>query len=221
MEYNKSDLNLVKRGAQKATYNKEEIYSILDSSLICTVAFVVDNRSFAQPINFGRKDDTIFLHGSLQNRMTNAIIEAGEASLNVFHLDSMILTRSAFHHSVNFRSAIIFGKVRELTTDKDKVEGLKSIINHFVPDRWDHCRFPKENELKATKVIAIDIETASAKIASAPLGDNKEDYELEFWSGEIPLKTICESIIPDDRLKDGIEIPKHVTDFYQKRKSGF
>ena len=221
MEYNKNELNLVKRGAHKATYNKEEIYNILDSSLICTVAFSVNNKSFVQPINFGRTDDIIYLHGSLQNRMTNAIIETGETCINVFHLDSMKLTRSAFHHSVNFRSVVIFGKVRDVKSNEEKIEGLKSIINHFVPDRWDHCRFPTENELKATKVIAIDIENASAKIANSPPTDNKEDYDLDFWSGEIPIKTICEYPNPDEKLKDGIEIPEHVKDFYEKRKSGF
>lgn len=221
MEYNKNELNLVKRGAHKATYNKKEIYNILDSSLICTVAFSVNNRSFVQPINFGRTDDIIYLHGSLQNRMTNAIIETGETCINVFHLDSMKLTRSAFHHSVNFRSVVIFGKVRDVKSNEEKIEGLKSIINHFVPDRWAHCRFPTENELKATKVIAIDIETASAKIANSPPNDNKEDYDLDFWSGEIQIKTICDYPIPDEKLKDGIEIPEHVKDFYEKRKSGF
>lgn len=221
MEYEKKDINLVKRGAHKASYNKEEIYNILDSSLICTVAFTVNNRSVTQPINFGRTGDTLFLHGSLKNRMTNAIIKAGETCITVFHLDSMKLTRSAFHHSVNFRSAVIFGKVRDLKSKEEKIEGLKSIINHFVPDRWEHCRFPTDNELKATKVIAIDIETASAKIANSPPTDNKEDYDLDFWSGEIPIKTVCDTIIPDEKLNDGIEIPKHVTDFYNKRKNGF
>lgn len=221
MEYEKKDLNLVKRGAQKASYNKETIYNILDSSLICTVAFRVKNRSIVQPINFGRTDDTIFLHGSLKNRMTDAIIEAGETSVTVFHLDSMKLTRSAFHHSVNFRSAVIFGKVRELKSKVEKIEGLKSIINHFVPDRWDSCRFPTDNELNATRVVAIDIETASAKIANSPPTDNKEDYDLDFWSGEIPIKTICQTPIPDVKLRDGISIPQHVNDFYENKKSGF
>ncbi|MCB0729759.1 MAG: pyridoxamine 5'-phosphate oxidase family protein [Ignavibacteriae bacterium] len=221
MEFSKSEQNLVKRGAHKATYNKEEIYSILDSSLICTIAFKVDDKAFVQPINFGRKEDTLFVHGSLQNRMTNSLIESGEACINVFHLDSMKLTRSAFHHSVNFRSAVIFGKVRELKTNEEKIEGLKSIINHFVPGRWDHCRFPTDNELKATRVIVIDIETASAKIANSPPSDNKEDYDLDFWAGEIPIKTICENPIPDEKLNKEITMPQHVSEFYENRKNGF
>lgn len=221
MEYEKKDINTLKRSAHKASYSKEDIYEILDSSLICTVAFKVNNRSVAQPINFGRTGDTLYLHGSLKNRMTNAIIEAGEASITVFHLDSIKLTRSAFHHSVNFRSAVIFGKVRDLESKEEKIEGLKSIINHFVPDRWEHCRFPTDNELKVTKVIAIDIETASAKIANSPPTDNKEDYDLDFWSGEIPIKTVCDNIIPDEKLKGGIEIPKHISNFYENRKNGF
>ena len=128
MEFSKSEQNLVKRGAHKATYNKEEIYSILDSSLICTIAFKVDDKAFVQPINFGRKEDTLFVHGSLQNRMTNSVIESGEACINVFHLDSMKLTRSAFHHSVNFRSAVIFGKVRELKTNEEKIPYIFNLI---------------------------------------------------------------------------------------------
>ena len=220
-EYLKSTESTVKRGAKKATYDKDEIHSILDASEICFIAFNVNGKAFVQPINFGRKGETLFLHGALQNRMTNMLIESGEVCLSVMHLDSMKLTRSAFHHSVNYRSAVVFGKVRELRTNDDKIEGLKAIINHFVPNRWDFCRLPSDNELKATKVIAIDIESASAKIANSPLNENKEDYDLNFWAGQIPVKTVCEFPVPDENLKDGIEIPQHVLDFYEKRKNGF
>lgn len=220
-EYSKSTSNTVKRGAKKSSYNKEEIHTILDASEICFVAFNVNGKAFVQPINFGRKEETLYIHGSLQNRMTNMLIESGEVCLSVMHLDSMKLTRSAFHHSVNYRSVVVFGKVRELLTNEEKLEGLKTIINHFVPNRWDYCREPNENEMKATRVIAIEIESASAKIADTPPNDNKEDYELDFWSGQIPIKNVCEFPVPDETLKDGIEIPQHVLDFYQKRKNGF
>lgn len=220
-EYPKSTENTIKRGAKKATYNKEEIHAILDASEICFVAFNVNGKALVQPINFGRKGETLYMHGALQNRMTNMLIESGEACLSVMYLDSMKLTRSAFHHSVNYRSAVIFGKVRELLDNDEKLEGLKTIINHFVPNRWDYCREPNENEMKATRVIAIDIVSASAKIANTPPGDNKEDYELDFWAGQIPIKTICQFPVPDETLKEGIEIPQHVLDFYEKRKNGF
>jgi nitroimidazol reductase NimA-like FMN-containing flavoprotein (pyridoxamine 5'-phosphate oxidase superfamily) len=221
MEYEKSELNKIERGKHKASYDKKLIHSILDSSEICSVAFNFNGKAFVQPINFGRSGDTLYLHGSHQNRMTTALLNSGEVCLSVFYLDSMKLTRSAFHHSVNYRSVVVFGKVRELNTNEEKLIGLKAIINHFVPNRWDYCRVPNENELKATRVLAIDIKSASAKIADAAPQDNMEDYELNYWSGEIPIKTICEFPIPDKKLKEGISIPQHVLDFYENRKNGF
>lgn len=221
MEYKQTVDNTIKRGAKKATYNKAEIHAVLDACEICSVAFSINGKAYVQPINFGRSGETLYMHGSLQNRMTNALIECGEACVSVFHLDAMKLTRSAFHHSVNYRSVVIFGKVRELKTNEEKLEGLKAIINHFVPNRWNNCREPNEGELKATRVIAIDIETASAKIAAAPPNDNKEDYELDYWCGTIPVKTVCEFPVTDATMKEGIDIPEHVIAFYEKRKNGF
>jgi nitroimidazol reductase NimA-like FMN-containing flavoprotein (pyridoxamine 5'-phosphate oxidase superfamily) len=218
--YQISEINKVKRGAHKASYDKGTIYSILDASEICHIALLHEGKPFVQPINFGRNDDKIYLHGSPKNRMTNALIQAKEVCLNVTIMDSMKLTRSAFHHSVNYRSAMVFGKVRELTDDNDKLNGLKSIINHFVPDRWEHCRKPNKKELKATRVLEITIESASAKIADSPPSDNKEDYSLDCWAGEMAVKTVCEYPIPDEHMKKNAPIPKHVLDFYDKRKNG-
>lgn len=221
MEYKKTSINEVKRGARKASYDKAVVHEILDASEVCFLAFIVDSKAMVQPINFGRKGEKIYVHGSLQNRMTNTLIESGEVSLSVMLLDSMKLTRSAFHHSVNYRSVAVHGSVRELKTDEEKMVGLKTIINHFVPDRWDYCRAPNSKELKSTRVIEISIESAVAKVADAPPVDNKEDYKLDYWSGSIPIKTICEYPENDEKLKDGIPIPPHVLDFYEKRKTGF
>lgn len=221
MAYLKKKVNTVKRGAKKAVYDKKLIHGILDACEICYVAFAVEGKPFVQPINFGRKGETLYMHGSPQNRMTNALIESGEVCLTVALLDSMKLTRSAFHHSVNYRSVVVFGRVIELQTEEEKLEGLKNLLNHFVPNRWDNCRKPDEKELKATRVLAIEIESASAKIADTPLKDNKPDYALDYWSGIIPIKTICGQPIPDTRLKEGMETPQHVQDFYEKHKNGF
>lgn len=221
MEFKKTIQNTVKRGAKKASYNKQEIYSILDSAEVCTIAFNVDNEPYAQPINFGRKDNKIYIHGSLKNRMTNSLIEAKKVCLSVFHLDAMKLSKSAFHHSVNYRSVVVFGTVKELLTNDEKLIGLEAIINHFVPNRWENCRKPSDNELKATRVLELVIETAVAKIANAPVTDNKEDESLAFWAGEIPIKTICEYPIEKEYDKPKKAIPKHILDFYEKRKKGF
>ncbi|MES9963186.1 MAG: pyridoxamine 5'-phosphate oxidase family protein [Candidatus Sedimenticola sp. 20ELBAFRAG] len=220
MEFEKTKRNTVKRGNKKASYDKEVIHSILDQNEICSVAFNVDGKAHVQPINFGRSGDCLYLHGSTKNRMTTALVEAGEVCLTVMSLDAMKLTRSAYHHSVKFRSVVVFGEVQELTTEADKLDGLKSIINHFVPGRWEHCRRPNSKELKATKVLQIKITSASAKIADTPPLDDPEDYALDFWAGTIPVRTVYEYPIPDEKMKKGVEIPEHVMAFYEKRKRG-
>lgn len=221
MQYEQTEQNRVKRGRKKASYDKTVINSILDANEVCTVAFNMAGKACAQPVNYGRSGDSLYLHGSVKNRMTTALVESGEACLSVFLLDAMKLTRSAYHHSVNYRSVVVFGKVRELTTKKEKLAGLKSIVNHFVPDRWQHCREPDDKELKVTRVLEITIESASAKIADNPPEDKEEDYQLDFWSGSLPIRTICDYPVADEKLKDGLKIPDHVLDFYKKNKNGF
>ncbi|MEO1010397.1 MAG: pyridoxamine 5'-phosphate oxidase family protein [Bacteroidota bacterium] len=218
MKYPVTALNQLKRGKKKESYDRETIHAILDSTEICHIAFIHEGKAMVQPINFGRTGDKLYVHGSNQNRMTTALIDAKQVSLNVTLLDAMKLTRSAFHHSVNYRSVIVFGSVRELKAHEEKLHGLKSIINHFVPNRWEFCRTPNEKELKATRVLEITIETASAKIADGPPNDNKEDLDLSYWAGTIPVKMICEQPIPDAHMDTNSVVPQHVMDFYDKRK---
>ncbi|MGB0274341.1 MAG: pyridoxamine 5'-phosphate oxidase family protein [Flavobacteriaceae bacterium] len=218
MKFEKTPINTLKRGAKKASYDKEVVYGILDATEICHIAFTHNGKAFVQPINFGRFENKIYLHGAYSNRMTTALIAVKEVCLNVTILDAMKLTRSAFHHSVNYRSVVVFGRVKELISDEDKLHGLKCIINHFVPNRWEHCRLPNQGELKATRVLEISIETASAKIADTPPTDNKADLELDYWAGIIPVKTICEYPKPDMFMKKDVKIPKHILDFYANKK---
>ena len=218
MQYKKTALNEVKRGAKKASYKKKEIYAILDATEICHIAFQYQNKPFVQPINFGRCGNKLYLHGSHKNRMTHALIESKEVCLNVLILDAMKLTRSAFHHSVNYRSAMIFGTVRELTKNEDKLKGLKCIINHFIANRWYYCRKPNESELKATRVLEINIKTAAAKIAEGPPNDNQSDLELDFWAGTIPVQTTYENPIPDKFMGKESKLPQHILDFFNQRK---
>lgn len=219
MAYQKNKINQVKRGSRKAFYDKKTIFSILDENEICYIAFMHDGKPFVQPINFGRNGEKIYIHGSHKNRMTNALIEAKEVCLNVTILDAMKLTRSAYHHSINYRSAMIFGNVIELTDNNDKLVGLKSIINHFVPNRWENCRKPNEKELKATRVLEITIETASAKIANEPPNDNKSDLVLDYWAGTIPVKTTYRQPFPDEHMNENSETPKHIIEFCNMKKA--
>ncbi|MEM9142558.1 MAG: pyridoxamine 5'-phosphate oxidase family protein [Bacteroidota bacterium] len=218
MEYPKTPLNELKRSRKKAAYDQDTIFAILDATEICHIAFLVDGMAMVQPINFGRSGDKLYVHGSHQNRMTTALIAAGKATVNVTLLDGMKLTRSAFHHSVNYRSAMVFGAVRELAGDTDKLHGLKSIINHFVPNRWEHCREPNEKELKATRVLEISIETASGKIADSPPNEKKEDLRLPYWAGTIPVKAVCGSPVPDIHMDSNAKVPQHIVDFCNSRR---
>ena len=218
MSFKQTEENTLKRGHKKASYDKQVVYDILDSNEICSVAFNVKGKAHVQPINYGRCNNRLYLHGHAKNRMTGALIEAGEVVLSVMILDAMKLTRSAYNHSVNYRSVVVFGKVRELASDQEKLQGLKCIINHFMPDRWDHCRAPNEMELKATRVLEIEIESASAKIADTPPTDEPEDYDSGFWAGMLPVRTVVDYPIADKTLAADMAIPDHVLDFYQRRK---
>ena len=218
MQFEKGQYNELKRASRKASYDKETIYAILDACEVCHIAFIYEGKAFVQPINFGRYEDKIYVHGALKNRMTSALIEAGEACVNVMILDAMKLTRSAFHHSVNYRSVMVFGQARELLEDEEKLLGLKAIINHFVPDRWEHCRPPNEKELKATRVIEIGIDSASAKIAEGPPSDNNFDLDLPYWAGTIPVRQNYGAPEADAHVKEGQEVPVHIVQF-QKGKN--
>lgn len=218
MDFPKQPYNTVKRGAKKASYDQATVYAIVDAVEICHIAFLHEGKALVQPINFGRLNDTIYIHGSHQNRMTQAIVNQDDVCVTMMLLDSMKITRSAYHHSVNFRSVVLFGKARELQTHDEKLIGLQAIINHFIPNRWEHCRKPNAKELDATRVIAIDIETASAKIANTPPMDNKEDLALDFWAGEIGVKQTLSYPKPVDNLKPDVAIPQHILDFYEKRR---
>ncbi len=217
MEFKKSEINTVKRSAKKANYNKDVIYAILDAAEICHIAFMHNGKPFVQPVNYGRVGDKIYIHGSQKNRMTNALLEAGEVSLNVMILDAMKLTRSAINHSVNYRSVMVFGAVRELTRDEEKLKGLKGIINHFVQNRWENCRKPNKKELKITRVLEISIESASAKVANTPPLDNKNDLELDYWAGTIPVKKVYGNPVPDKFAKNKSELPNHILEFVKAK----
>jgi nitroimidazol reductase NimA-like FMN-containing flavoprotein (pyridoxamine 5'-phosphate oxidase superfamily) len=217
-EYPRHKKNKVKRGAKRATYDVAQINKILDSTSLCYIAFTFEGLAMVQPISFGRKGNVLYIHGSHQNRMTASILDADQLTVSVTHLDGLLLARSAFHHSVNYRSVIIFGKARELKSNEEKLVGLKALINHVVPNRWDECRPPNNNELKATRVIAIEIIEGSAKISNSPVNDNKEDYELDYWAGKIPIVTKALYPISDKKLKKDIEMSKSAMAYYQANK---
>ncbi len=217
-EYSKSKLNRVKRGHNRATYDVEKINTILDAGFIGYVSYIYENQAIALPMAYGRKEDKIFLHGSQNNRMLRALLEAGTASMTVMHLDALVLARSGLHHSVNYRSVTLFGSIKNITETKAKDDALFSFMEHMMKGRWDGIRPMHQEELDRTIVVELTIETASAKVRDVGVGDEPEDYDLDVWAGLVPLKQIATYPIPDKGLPQEMDIPAHVLQYYEKNK---
>jgi nitroimidazol reductase NimA-like FMN-containing flavoprotein (pyridoxamine 5'-phosphate oxidase superfamily) len=217
-EYQKSKLNRIKRGANRATYDVEKINNILDAGFIGYISYIYDNKAITLPMAYGRNDNKIYLHGSQSNRMLLALLEAKEVSMTVMHLDALVLARSGFHHSVNYRSATIFGAAKNIEDKDEKMAGLKCFMEHMMPGRWDGVREMNQEEFDRTLVVEFTIETASAKIRDVGVSDEPEDIGLPVWAGLMPIKQVAEYPISDKYLPEGIEIPKHVLDYYANNK---
>jgi len=217
-EYPKSKLNRVKRGANRATYDVEKINKILDAGFIGYVSYIYNGSAITLPMAYGRKYEKIYLHGSQANRMLLALIEAKEMSMTVMHLDALVLARSGLHHSVNYRSATLFGSVKKVKDDGKKEAALKCFMEHMMKGRWDGIRKMHPQELDRTMVVEMTIKTASAKIRDVGVQDESEDYKLPIWAGLVPIKQIVEYPISDEQLPKGIEIPQHVLDYYKQNK---
>jgi nitroimidazol reductase NimA-like FMN-containing flavoprotein (pyridoxamine 5'-phosphate oxidase superfamily) len=217
-EYEKSKLNRVKRGAIRATYDVEKINTILDAGFIGYVGYVFNGKAITLPMAYGRKDNKIILHGSNANRMLTMLLEAKEMSMTVMHLDALVMARSGFHHSVNYRSATLFGSVRKVEEKEEKNELLFCFMEHMMKGRWDGIRNINQEEFERTLVVEMTIETASAKIRDVGVADEPEDYELDVWAGLIPIKQVAEYPISDKGKPQNMEIPKHILDYYEANK---
>ncbi|WP_299124414.1 pyridoxamine 5'-phosphate oxidase family protein [uncultured Winogradskyella sp.] len=217
--YSKSKLNRVKRGKIRATYNVEKINTILDAGFIGYVSYVYKGRAITLPMAYGRQDNKIYLHGSQANRMLLALLEAKEMSMTVMHLDALVLARSGLHHSVNYRSATLFGSIKNLEDPKEKDAALFCFMEHMMKGRWDGIRPMHKEELERTLVVEMTIETASAKIRDVGVADEPEDYDLDVWAGLVPLKQIAEYPIADKGLPQQMEISKHVLNYYEQNKN--
>lgn len=217
-EYEKSALNKIKRGANRASYDVEKINTILDAGFIGYVSYVYEGRAITLPMAYGRKGDKIYLHGSNGNRMLNTLLDAKEISMTVMHLDALVLARSGLHHSVNYRSATLFGSAKKIIDPAEKDAGLLCFMEHMMKGRWDGIRKMSKKELDRTMVVEMTIETASAKIRESGVDDEEEDYDLPIWAGLVPLKQVAEYPVPDERLPKEIEIPTHVLDYYNDNK---
>jgi len=197
--------NKVRQLAEKAVYDTAAVHHILDSALVAAVGFVQDGEPVVVPMIYGREGETIYLHGARKARVIRLLEQTGLLCLNVTHVDGIVFARSAFNSSMNYRSATLFG-VPRLIDDRDgKIHGMRVISEHTMPGRWDELRDPLEKEIKMTGVIAVDIESASAKISSGMPDDEDEDYDIPIWAGVLPLQSSLTTLQDDDRLHEGVE----------------
>ena len=216
--YQKTDLNQVKRGAKRANYDKETIVSILKEEYLCYVGYFYKGIPITIPTAYGYKDNAIYIHGSLKNRMLCSLLEMDTVSLTVSKVNGFVLARSAFHHSVNYKSVSIFGKPIKIENKQAKMDALYLVTEQFLPGRWDEVRLPNEKELNATLIIKIEIEQASAKIRTGDPADEKFDYDTDYWAGILPLKTVALPEINDRKLSDGIPVPNSVIEYQKKNQ---
>jgi nitroimidazol reductase NimA-like FMN-containing flavoprotein (pyridoxamine 5'-phosphate oxidase superfamily) len=203
----------VKRIPKRAHYERATIEAILDEGLVCHVGFVANGQPYVIPMNYGCVGDRLYLHGSPASRLLQTLRSGVPACVTVTLLDGLVLARSAFHHSMNYRSVVLLGVPVAVEDPAEKLEALEAIVKHVVPGRWPDVRWPTEVEMKATLVLRLPIEEASAKIRTGPPVDDEEDYRLSCWAGEIPLRLVPQAPVPDPRLDPRILPPASVRDY--------
>ncbi len=202
--YPLSKTNKVRQIAELAHYDRDTVHRVLDAGLVVHAAFVQDGAPVVVPMIYGRDGDTVYLHGARKARVIRMLEQSDTACLNVTLLDGIVLARSAFNSSMEYRSATVFGTPRLVDDPADKLRALRIISEHTMPGRWDELRDSHDREIKMTGVIALEIETGSAKISNQGVDDEEEDYEIPVWAGVLPLTLSTGSLVDDDRLLAGV-----------------
>lgn len=217
MDFPKTERTTLKRLPKRGAYDRNSIYGILDEGLICHVGFAVDGRPFVIPTGYARIEDRLFIHGSQASRMLRTLANGLDVCITVTLLDGLVLARSAFHHSMNYRSAVIFGHAMLVEDETAKIAALTAFSEHVIPGRWAEVREPTIQELKATSVLSLELNEASAKVRTGPPIDDDEDYSLPVWAGVIPLSLTTGSPVKDPVLPDTISLPANVRDYQRGR----
>lgn len=208
-----SDRSRVKRLPQRGVYDRAVINSVLDAALISHVGFIADGQPYVIPTIHVRIGDCVYLHGSPASRMLQALAAGAAVCITVTLVDGLVLARSAFHHSMNYRSVVLFGRGASVDDDGRKTEILRLLAEHLVRGRWADVRAPSPDELRRTLVVGIPIDEASAKVRSGPPLDDEEDYSVPAWAGVLPLRIAAGALVPDPRLAAGIVPPRYATEY--------
>ncbi|MGD1912628.1 MAG: pyridoxamine 5'-phosphate oxidase family protein [Rivularia sp. (in: cyanobacteria)] len=209
----------IKRKAKRGNYETQVIYDILDEALICHVGFTTNNQPFVIPTAYGRVEDKLYIHGSPASRMLRNLSQGIEICVTVTLLDGVVLARSAFHHSMNYRSVVIFGTATLVNNTEEKYEALRAFTEHVIPQRWQETRQPNKQELQGTTVLSLPLTEASAKVRTGNPVDDEADYNLPIWAGVLPLQMVAGKAIADERLIEGIEVPEYVKNYSKTTSS--
>jgi hypothetical protein len=209
----RTDLTTLKRLPARGVYDRELVYQILDEGFICHVGFAAGGQPFVIPTGYARAEDRLFIHGSQASRMLRTLKTGIDVCVTITLLDGLVLARSAFHHSMNYRSVVVFGRASIIDDPEEKLRALRAFSEHVIPGRWDDVRGPNGDELKATIVLSLPLDEVSAKVRSGPPLDEIEDYELPVWAGLIPLRLTGGAPIADPRMKEGVELPSYVREY--------
>lgn len=211
----------VARAPTRAAYDRAQIDAILDEALVCHVGFVHDGQPYVIPMLHARVGDAVYVHGSTASRMVRTLAGGAPCSLTATLLDGIVLARSAYHHSANYRSVTVLGQARLVASGEEKLRALESFGEHIAPGRWSHVREPNRKELKATQVLALGLDEASAKIRTGPPIDDDEDMDRDVWAGVIPLALRASEPLADPRLPGDVALPEHVAGWDAERRRAY
>ena len=212
-QYEKTERIRIRRMPKRASYDVAVVEAILAEGLFCHVGFSVDGQPYVIPTIYARIEDYLYIHGSAASRTLHTIGEGMPVCVTVTLLDGLVLARSTFHHSMNYRSVVILGQATEVTGSDEKMAALKAIVDHVMVGRWEDVREPSAQELKATSVIRMPLKEVSAKIRTGPPVDDEEDYQLDCWAGEVPLRLVPEQPVADPQLRAGIALPAYAKNY--------
>jgi uncharacterized protein len=212
-DFEPTDRTTLKRLPKRGHFERNTVYQILDEGFVCHVGFVVEHRPVVIPTGYGRLEDKLYIHGSAASRMLRALREGIDVCVTVTLIDGLVLARSAFHHSMNYRSVVIFGRAQIVDDVEEKMQALRAFTDHIMRGRWEDARQPDQSELRATMVLSLSLREASAKIRTGPPIDDEEDYDLPVWAGELPLQLKTGEAVPDGRLHTGIELPEYIRSY--------
>ena len=203
----------LKRLPKRGSYDRELINSILDEGFICHAGFNVDGKPFVIPTGYARVGDSLVIHGSQASRMLRTLGQGIDVCVTVTLIDGLVLARSAFHHSMNYRSVVVFGRATVIDDPDAKIAALRTLSEHIIPGRWDDVRQPNESEMQQTTVLSLALSEASAKVRTGPPLDDEDDYELSVWAGVIPLRIVAGAPIDDSRVPANSKVPEYAIEY--------